>query len=262
MRPSGSLWGWYTREYFRDYSIIGGGPLWFIEILFIFSVLYVLARILAQPRPALPAREGRFPGNAAIALFALQLGVASFLVRLVSPVNDTFAPLNLQFANFAQYIALFVVGLIAYRRNWLATLPDTAGRLWLGIAVLLILLYGPLAVVGGATKSVEPFLGGWHWQSLLFALWDAFLCVSASIGLISLFRRRLNSQGPMAQELSRSAYTAYLIHEPVITILGILAAGAMIYPLLKFALAAVVSIPLCFGLSSLIRRLPHADRVL
>ncbi|MCX6028958.1 MAG: acyltransferase family protein [Chloroflexi bacterium] len=262
MGVSRSLWGWYTGEYFRDYGIIGGGPLWFIEALLIFSLLYVLGRILMRPRPALPAREARFPGNAAVALFASLLGVATFLVRLVSPVNDTFAPLNFQFANFAQYIALFVMGLVAYRRNWLAALPDRAGKLWLGIAALLVMLYGPLALVGGATENVEPFLGGWHWQSLLFALWDAFLCVSACIGLIAFFRRLFNRQGSVARELSRSAYTAYLIHEPVITLLAVLAAGVMIYPLLKFALAAVIFVPLCFGLSSLIRRLPSADRVL
>jgi glucan biosynthesis protein C len=88
------------------------------------------------------------------------------------------------------------------------------------------------------------------------------MCIGMSIGLISLFRRRLDRQGSLARELSRSAYTAYLIHEPVITFLAVLTAGVLIYPLLKFVLASLVSIPLCFGLSSLIRRLPYADRVL
>jgi glucan biosynthesis protein C len=264
MRPAmyRTFWAWYTGEYFRVYGIIGGGPLWFIETLLLFSVLYVLGRILVRPRPALPVRESRFPGNGTIALFALLVAVASFLVRLVSPVNDTFAPLNLQFANFAQYIALFVVGLAAYRRNWLAALPDGVGWLWLCIGILLILVYAPLGLLAGATESADSFLGGWHWQALVFALWETFLCVSACVGLISLFRRRLDRQGPLARELSRSAYTAYLIHEPVITVLAALTAGVTIYPLLKFVLATVVSIPLCFGLSNLIRRLPYADRIL
>jgi len=256
------FWGWYTGEYFRVYGIIGGGPLWFIEVLLLFSLIYVLWRLLTRSRPVRPVADARFPGNGTVALFALLLGIASFLVRLVSPVSDTFTPLNFQFANFAQYIALFVLGLVAYRRTWLTTLPAAAGKLWLWIGVLLIFLYGPLAVLGGATESVEPFLGGWHWQSLVFALWDAFLCLSMCIGLVSLFRRRLDSQGAMARELSRSAYTAYLIHEPVITALAVLTMGVLIYPLSKFALAALVSIPLCFVLSSLIRRIPFADRVL
>jgi glucan biosynthesis protein C len=257
-----SFGAWYSNEYFRAYGIIGGGPLWFIEVLLLFSAAYVLARLITRSRPVQPVAAARFPGNGSIALFALLLGVASFLVRLVSPVNDVFVPLNLQFANFAQYITLFVLGLVAYRRNWLATLPESAGRRWLWIAVLLILLYPPVGLLMGGTENQEAFLGGWHWQSLVSASWEAFMCIGMSIGLISLFRRRLDRQGSLAREFSRSAYTAYLIHEPVITFLAVLTAGVLIYPLLKFVLASLVSIPLCFGLSSLIRRLPYADRVL
>jgi len=259
---NGSFWRWYTREYFRAYGLVGGGPLWFIEVLLLFSLVYVLWRLLSGSRPVRPVADYPFPSNRVIASFALLLGIASFLVRLVSPVNDTFEPLNLQFANFSQYIALFVLGLIAYRRNWLTTIPDAVGRLWLSIAIFLILFYGPLAIIGGAVESVEPFFGGWHWQSLAFAMWDAFLCLSMCVGLTFLFKRRLNSQGAAARELSRSAYTAYLIHEPVITYLAVLTSGVMIYPLLKFALATLIFIPVCFGLGSLIRRLPFAGRVL
>ena len=73
---------------------------------------------------------------------------------------------------------------------------------------------------------------------------------------------RLNQQGKIAHELSRSAYAAYLIHEIVIVALAYTVRRVEIYPLLKWALASAVALPLCFGLSSLIRKLPYADRVL
>lgn len=259
---NGFFWHWYTSQYFRNYGLIGGGPVWFIETLLLFSFAYLLWRLNNRSKSPSPVKEGRFPSNGMIALFALMMGVASFFFRVVSPVNATFVPLNLQFANISQYIALFSVGLIAYRRNWFKTLPESTGRFWLWIAILLILLYGPLAVLTGAIDNVEPFLGGWHWQSLVFALWDASVSISMSISLIFLFRRRLNRQSPLAHELSRSAYAAYLIHEPILTFLAIFAAGVMVYPLLKFLLAGVVCIPLCFALGGLVRRLPHVDRVL
>jgi hypothetical protein len=206
--------------------------------------------------------DGQFPAAWKIALFGLLLGIASFLVRLISPVNDTFRPLNFQFANFPQYIALFILGLVAYRRNWLTVIPPSTGRRWLGFAILIILIYGPLAVLGGATENAELFLGGWYWQSLLFAMWDAFLCLSICIGLLSLFQRRLNRQGILAHELSRSAYAAYLVHEPVITYLAMITASIYLHPLLKFVLTTILFIPVCFGLGSLVRRIPYLDRVL
>jgi hypothetical protein len=260
---TGSFWSWYTADYFQNYSWVGGGPLWFIEVLLLFSLFYVLWMRLSRSKPSGLSVDTRFPSNRAIALFALLLGICGFLVRLLSPVNDTFTPLNLQFANFSQYIALFIVGLIAYRRKWLSRLPRPAGRLWLGIGLALIVLYGPLAVVAGAaTEDLSYFLGGWHWQALMFALWEAFLCVSMCVGLLYLFSSRLNRQGVVTHAFSRGAYATYLIHEPLITFLVVLAAGLLIHPLLKFVLAGAVFIPLCFGLGSLIRRLPYFDRVL
>ena len=174
----------------------------------------------------------------------------------------TFKPLNLQLPFFAQYIALFVVGLVAYRRNWLLSLPDKTGRLWLGSAVLLILLWAPMMVVNGAIDGDVSFKGGGHWQALVYALWESFLCISLCIGLIYAFRRYLNHQGKIAGFLAPNAYTAYIIHAPVIATLAFAVRDITLYPLLKWVLVALVAIPLCFGLSSLIRKLPYTDRVL
>ncbi len=124
-----------TGHYFVDQAILGSGPLWFIEILLLFSALYALWRLLARPRStAASAVESRFPSSGRIALTALLMGIAGFLVRLGLPMGWNLEVLNLQFPFFVQYIVLFVLGLIAYRRNWLLGLSDRVGRLWLGIA--------------------------------------------------------------------------------------------------------------------------------
>ena len=102
-------------------TLIGDGPLWFVEVLLIFTLVYAAWRRFFRPKPPVPPVEtdSRFPGNAAIVLFALLTGVGAFLVRLVFPVDWNFSLLNLQLPFFVLYIALFIVGLIAYRRNWL-----------------------------------------------------------------------------------------------------------------------------------------------
>jgi surface polysaccharide O-acyltransferase-like enzyme len=267
--PRQPLWRFVTERYFRDEAVLGSGPLWFIETLLLFSALYAFWRLLARSGSAEPTGQAElvggtsFPGSASIALFALFLGVATFLVRMWLPMGYTFEPLNLQFPFFAQYIALFVLGLIAYRRNWLRNLPDRAGRFWLWAAGALILLFWPLMLAGGALDSgLEDFAGGWHWQSLGYALWESGLCLTMCVGLVYLFRRYGDRQGQLARFLSRNAYAAYLIHEAVIVALAYAARGVEVYPLLKWVLASLVALPLCFGLSSLIRRLPYADRVL
>ncbi|HJW89133.1 MAG TPA: acyltransferase, partial [Anaerolineales bacterium] len=256
-----SFLSWYFQQYFKEYGLVSG-PLWFIEALLYFSILYALWRKYAPSKQESAVHHTDFPRNARIALFALAIAIASFLVRLWSPSDKVFWPLSFQLADFPQYIALFVAGLIAYRQDWLVRLPDKTGRIWMVLAHILILIYPPVVILAGAFTDATPFLGGWHWQAMLAATWQSFLSIAMCISVIYIFQRRLDHQNALGRFLSRNAYTVYLIHEPVITFVALLAMGVMIYPLLKFGLAALVAVPLCYGLSSLIRRLPYTQRIL
>lgn len=255
-------WGYFPGQYFKDEGIIGSGPLWFVATLLIFSLCYVGWRLWRpRTRPMTPVVTP-FPGNRTIILFALLLGLVSFLVRLWRPIGWTFEPLNLKLSFFAQYIALFVIGLLAYRNDWLRSLPARTGQRWLWVAILMVFVFWPLFIIGGTEQGVEAYMGGWHWQALGYAFWEAWLCVSMCIGLIYAFRRYGDHQGQWAAFLSRNAYTAYIIHAPVITLLALAVHDVMLYPLLKFVFVALVALPLCFALSHLIRKLPYADQVL
>ena len=248
---------WYYLPGLKYEAVIGSGPLWFVETLLIFSLVYAAWRLATGSRPSPSTVDARFPGNGLIALFALLLAISSFGVRLWRPAGWNLTPVNLQFPFFAQYIALFIAGLIAYRRNWFLSLSETTGRLWLVIAVVVTLLFWPLAIGGGIDKGTEPFMGGWRWQAFAYAVWESFLCVSMCIGLIYLFRRYANRQGKLAKFLSSNAYTAYIIHGAVITVIALAVRDVMVYPLLKWALVALAAVSVCFGLSHLIRKLPY-----
>lgn len=255
--------GFVTGNYFKHEAVIGGGPLWFIEVLLIFSILYVLWRLLVKSNHNSSSYDPGFPGSGTIALFALLLGVAAFCVRLWLPAGWNFVPLNLQFPFFVQYIGLFVIGLIAYRRNWLIGLPEGIGRFWLGASIVLIILFWPLLLGGGALDDgLDLFRGGMHWQAFAYAMWESFLGISMCIGLVYIFRRYGNRQGKLAGFLSRNAYAAYLVHEVVIIVIAYTVMDIELYPLLKWAVLAPMATAACFILSSLIKRLPYANRVL
>jgi glucan biosynthesis protein C len=253
---------YFPFQYFAHNALIGPGPLWFIEALLLFSCVYVLWRLVGLGRPTQASVETKFPTNGAIALFALLLGLASFIVRLWLPIMWNWELLNLQLPFFAQYIALFLVGLVAYRRNWLLRLPEATGRLWLGVGVFAMFVFWPMAILGGMDKNIQLFFGGWNWQAMAYALWESFVCVGMCIGQVYIFRLLANRQGTLARFLSPNAYAAYLIHGPVIVIVAYTARDIAIYPLLKWALVALIAVPLCFLISSLIRKLPHTQRIL
>ena len=258
-----SFFTFYIKTYFSNGYLIGQGPLWFVETLLIFSIIYAVCRQLVKPHQVETAAVSNFPRSRTIVIFAMLLGFASFLVRLVFPVDWNFKPMNLQFPYFAQYIALFIVGSLAYYRNWLLSLPDWIGKRWLVVGLLLILAFPPLALsLSGSEEAEVLFRGGWYWQALFVAIYESLLCMSMCIGLVYAFRHYTHAQRRLAKFLIPNAYTAYLIHAPVIVAVALAIRDVALYPLLKFVLAALIAIPLCFAFSSLIRKLPYTERVL
>jgi surface polysaccharide O-acyltransferase-like enzyme len=258
--------GSYTKFLSVYYSSfhIGTGPLWFVEALLIFTGFYILWMVLTENPACTVQDSGKLPGNLAIALFTFGLGVVTFLVRIWLPIGWSFEPLNLQFPFFPQYICMFIVGIVAYRRNWLVRIPDAVGKLWVGVAVIFILILFPaLFILGGASSGgISPFIGGFHWQCLGYTLWEQFTGVGMIIALLFLSRKWFNRQGRVRKALSASAYTAYIIHAPVVVLVAIAIRNIDLHPLMKFALAVLISVPLCFALSNFIRKLPLASKIL
>jgi glucan biosynthesis protein C len=260
----GSLWT-YLGDYGRHYQGLDTGPLWFAEALLIFSVVYALWWGLAKPAAHKVRSEGAAPGNLAIAIFVLALGLITFLVRIWLPVGWWFVPLNFQFPHFAQYISLFVLGTIAYRRGWLSAIAEDAarGRLWGRIVAFLLVLAPVLFVLGGALEGdTGPFRGGLYWQALVYALWEQFLCVGMVIGLLVSFRKRHDQQGRLAGAMSANAYAVYISHAPILVFVALGLRSIALVPLLKFALASLICLPICFVVGGLVRRLPLAGRIL
>ncbi|CAL9373350.1 hypothetical protein SUDANB121_00918 [Nocardiopsis dassonvillei] len=237
------------------------GPMWFVEVLFVFSALYVLWRYLAgggrgadRPSPA----AGRAPGLAAVTGFVLGLALVVHVWRILLPMDAEFLGLP-SAAYLPQYAALFAVGVVAARRDLLGGLSRRAGRAGFaaaGAATVAILL-----LVVGSSGGTE-FLGGGTWQSLVMAVSESVLAVGITVGLLVLFRERLDRQGPLGRFLSGHAFTVYLIHPVVLVALGYALSGVQAPAVVKFALVAALALPLCWLLAFPVHALPGARKVL
>jgi glucan biosynthesis protein C len=264
-----SFWS-YLGEHFRGYRSLGVGPLWFVEGLLIFTILYALWRLVVNSRPlSIPSpvpsqRDAPPPSNVAIALFALGLGVATFILRIWLPVGSLIKVLSLPIPQFPQYLGLFIVGILAYRRNWFMGIPDRTGKLWFGVAVFFILVLFPIVfLLGGALEgNTEPYTGGLHWQSLAYSIWEQFVGVGMILALLVFFRKRFNRQGALARNLSACTYPVYFIHAPVLVFLALALRNIALSPLLKWALVSPVAVVLCFAIAYLLKRLPLVGRIL
>ncbi|MFF5212144.1 hypothetical protein [Streptosporangium sp. NPDC000396] len=125
-------------------------------------------------------------------------------------------------------------------------------------AVGATLMFLPLAVTGGT----DAMNGYGTLSSLFYALWDSTFAVGIVLALLTFFRRRLNTQGPLRRYLSDHVLTVYVTHAFVVTAAGYALSVLDLPTLAKFAIAAVVVLPACFTLAGPIRRLPGVRRVL
>jgi peptidoglycan/LPS O-acetylase OafA/YrhL len=80
--------------------------------------------------------------------------------------------------------------------------------------------------------------------------------------LLVLFRENLNSQGTLAKNLAGTTYAVYLFHVPVVVFLQYAIWHTDMAAIIKFTMVTLAAIPMTFLISSYIRRLPVARRVL
>ncbi len=261
---NGSFWRFWRAHIssYRQYGP-GVGPMWFIELMLIFIVIYGLGRLLigfvknSSGKIDQPSSIG-VPSNWVIAIFAFTLGLIIFVMRIWLPINSYFEPLGLPLAYVPQYIALFFVGVIAYRGDWFHKISVATGKLWLGIILFLILIMFPIIfALGGALEGdTDAYTGGFTWQSFAYSTWEEFICVGMIIVLLVWFREKFNHQAALAKAMSDSTFAVYFIHAPVLVFLALALKDIDLYPLLKWILVSPIAIFLCFVIAYVLRRLP------
>jgi hypothetical protein len=243
----------------RNYDF---GPMWFVAMLLIFASAYLLVRALANPADVGRDYGSEVPANAAIAMFALALGVATFAVRIWIPVGVALPLLNLQPGHAVQYVALFTIGILAYRRHWFSNLGEDQARFWLRMILGLVVVFPILFIAVGALEgNVDAAFGGFHWQSLAYSVWEQFMGMAVIVTLLVFFRDRLNHQGTFARKLSAGAYATYIFHATVIVLLALALRGIRLDLALKWLLVAPVALSLSFFVGYVVKQLPLAKDI-
>jgi glucans biosynthesis protein C len=258
----------YWEHQYLTFHIIDTGVLWFIwGLLLMDCLLVVWARYFSRgidlkARPATP-----FPSRWRLVAFAVVLGLAAFAVRLVIPAGAAVL-FGLQLGYFPAYVAMFIVGLLAWRHHWLDAIPDSAFRFARWSAIIGIAVFLPMLVVGlllggtGTSQAGTVFDGGLHLQALMYALWEPWVLVGMSIVLLRWGQRRLNSPSPLWQGWASASYVAYIIQPLVLVPLGVWLTGSTLPALVKFPLVGAATILGAYALARALRLIPQVRTVI
>jgi glucan biosynthesis protein C len=126
------------------------------------------------------------------------------------------------------------------------------------IAILAGVILFPLTV----GPQLQNAMGNGHWQSAVYVLWDSAFAVGICLTLIVLFRRVFNGKGRLGSFLSQSSYSVYFVHTPIVVYLAYLLRGLGLPNLAKFGLVSAISVPICFVVAFIIKKIPGVSRVL
>ena len=248
-------------EFFKTENWLTFGPLWFVAALLVFMGTAILFK--SEKRVDL-ASYIQIPNNSKILLFAVGIGVISFIVRIWFPVGWALKPFGFQLAHFPQYIVLFYIGIISSKNNWFEQFTYYQGLNWIKLASVFVFILFPLVFYfGGATENgTGPFMGGLCWQSFSYCIWEQIVGIGIIVGLIGVFKEKYNKQSDRLKSFSASAYTVYIIHALILVSLSLLIKNIEIGSSLKFLILAPIVLLICFFVSDIIRKLPYFRKVL
>jgi hypothetical protein len=260
-----------SNVYLRDESFspiltYSPGHLWFLQALLIFAAIYMAYRFFADRNPSkkrFQYSQDRFPPNSALILSIIFLSVLTFIVRLEFPVGVWFA--GLQLGHFVHYIFSFFVGILAQRGDWFNRLTKRQASQWGIVSLITVFLFFPIVILGGVLEIPENlslFLGGMHWQAFVTAIWDTILFVGITVFLLYFFRERFGKAGSLLRSMAENVFTVYIIHQTVLFGMNIIFLSVNIPTILKFFIVSIITVPLCFLFSVLIRQIPYTKRVL
>lgn len=235
------------------------GPLWFAEALIAFTGVYAAFRAI-KPRDAGSASHEP-TSMRRLVIVILATGIGAFCLRLVFPIGWSAG--NLQFGYFASYVVLFALGIRTGETDTLEAIVERDGPRSLKAALVAgIPLWCVLMIIGGAIDGVMRINGGPYWQSLAYALWESFVAILFTIGIMSFFARRLNAETRGSRFLSANAFGVFMLHAPVLVGVSLAFADWKAYPLAKHAAIAPLAILLTLALSAAVRKIPPVARIL
>jgi surface polysaccharide O-acyltransferase-like enzyme len=241
-------------ENYRNFLVNFGwasatGPLWFVQVLLILCVVYAIVKKTISK--AIKIKELKQKN---IAFCIIITGISAFLIRLVFPIGTSFY--NLQFCYFASYIILFILGIIVGENDLMENITNEKNIKWVIWTVLLALpLWTVITVFGGVLEGKMYFNGGFYWQSLAFAFWEATIAIGFSIGLIALFKKKADIKNKFTRLMRDNAFGIYCFHSPILIAVTLAMRSLAFMPILKFLLAFILASVLCLVFSFFVRKI-------
>ena len=225
------------------------GHLWYVESLLLFCLVYALVRKFVSP-----IQVKSYISLVELLTVALVMGVGGYFIRQVSPQDNwiwLLGFIHIEPAHYLQYVIMFILGVLAYRGQWLTGMNNRIGAI--------SLLIGSALAIGDYVRND----GAWNnFVCQWFGIYESLLCVFFSVGLLWLFREFVNGTNAFQNWCSQQAYGAYIVHLFVLLAIQNATDGIMLPGIVKFIIIGSVASIISFVVTYLLRLVPGVKKVL
>lgn len=256
---SGTFTGSYW-DFIRTGEGFSLGPMWFVALLLLFSILYFWFDKMTIGNLSHFYRPIKKP---VLITGFFTLILVTFLLRIYFPVGDWLPVIGIQPAHLTQYVICFALGIWTKETNTLRKLKFKSAIKWFVLAQILILIGFPMVfLLGGAPKNTDLFMGGLHWQSLAYVVWEQLVAVSMIYGFLGIFNRYFNKQNDWTKDLSQNTYAIYVFHGIVLIAFSAMFQFYQGNSLGKFIVLLIPVLLFCYLLAKFVRNIPFVQKVL
>ena len=237
-----------TIKYFA-YSVSGIGPLWFIQDLWLFSLLLVLIRWIEKDK--LYESLGRLFQGDSFGKSIVLVVVGYFLIwggaqcSISHPDPDSFDGLWNLYRPLA-YLVPFLMGYFVFSHD---AVQDRITRMRFPLLVFTITTGAVFTIVMYGKNDTDPIVLK-SWLCNLFA----WLTILAMLGC---FKAWANKTSPFATYMTKSSFGVYVLHYLVIGSLGyMMKVHTTLAPWSQYVILFVAVMTIPFLLNEIIKRIP------
>lgn len=240
-------------------NIFQPGPLWFVELLLAFNVLYYLYRRFWHKNYYTTKKIELRAKHIVYAIAFLSIGTYS--IRIFTPVGYWLPYLQIQPAHLLQYIFCFCVGLATQKFKIDSGLNLLSSKRIFLLAQIFILILLPFIFITSQETDFNRFMGGKNILSLLYSFWEQATAILLMLAIAGIFKFKWNTQGSFAKKLSENCYTVYITHSIVLVGFSLTFSAYENASFAKFILLSPIVLVFCFLFAELISSLNFKSNV-
>ncbi len=216
-------------------SVISGiGPLWFIQMLFLFSCLLLLLRKLDK-QDKLWTLCGKANLPVILLLFFVVFGASQILNM----------PL-LTMYRFGIYFVAFLIGYYIFSHE---VIQDLTQKICLPMLVA--------AVIGAVCYTIYYYGSDYTSPACLQSFWTNLYLWVVILAILGCFKRWFNFETPVSRYMSKASFGLYILHYPVLLAICYLLHTYTSLPVwCNYVIALVTETIVTFAAHEIIKRIP------